>query len=169
MILKQRCILSILFVPPFLPFPGLGTDPCIPIEPCHTRTLKCSNNLRMGLRTWSGSQKPTELCLVLHHRSNTRNSLFHVETSVTLRESSTELRLHSLVSQSGFPWLWRDTRTMALLLEENISLRLIYTFQRFSPLSSWWKAWRHAGRHGAREGAENSTSWSSGRKRRLPH
>jgi hypothetical protein len=37
-------------------------------------------------------------------------------------------------------------------------LRLIYTFQRFSPLSSWWKAWRHAGRHGAKEGAEHSPS-----------
>jgi hypothetical protein len=27
-------------------------------------------------------------------------------------------------------------------------------FQKFSPLSSWWRAWQHLDRHGAREGAE---------------
>lgn len=35
-------------------------------------------------------------------------------------------------------------------------------FQRFSPLSSWWKAWWHTNRHGAGERAESFASRSAG-------
>jgi hypothetical protein len=65
--------------------------------------------------------------------------------------------------------LGRDTMTMMILKKKGIHWGWL-TVQRFSPLSSWWRAWQHAGRHGAGEGAESSTldqltvgrEWDSG-------